>query len=103
MQERQTYKSLKSHLILNSQEPYGTYSIAMANYRAQKQTLWMHFCKGEAHKIIPSIDFLVDNLISDKKRVRNGNRFILCNKSGSAKVKIIDDIKMITEAYKVIF
>ena len=52
---------------------------------------------------VPSLDQLVKSLINDKKRISQGNRFILCDQIGSGKVKIIEDHNMISEAYMDIF
>ena len=49
---------------------------------------------------IPDIRFLVHNLINDKKRTSQGNRFILCDQPGSAGIKFIKDEDLIKRAYK---
>ena len=46
---------------------------------------------------------MVKSLINDKKRISEGNRFILCNQVGSGKVKIIEDENIIAKAYMDIF
>ena len=52
---------------------------------------------------IPDIRFLVHNLINDKKRTSQGNRFILCDQPGSAGIKFIKDEDLIKRAYKSLY
>ena len=52
---------------------------------------------------IPKIDFLMNNLINDKKRTSEGNRFILCDSPGSAEIKYIKDEFLIKEAYEILY
>ena len=52
---------------------------------------------------IPNIKCLLDNLINDKKRTKQGNRFILCDQPGSAGIKFIKDEDLIKKAYETLY
>ncbi len=54
-------------------------------------------------KKVPDIDFLLNNLINDKKRTSKGNRFILCDSPGSAEIKFIKDESLIKRAYEILY
>ena len=51
---------------------------------------------------MPSIESLLDNLTNDKKKTSKGNRFIICEKIGSASAEYIDDQKLIEEGFKTV-
>ncbi len=52
---------------------------------------------------IPISNKLLDNLINDKKRLSKGNRFILCEKIGTASVRLINDKYKIYNAFEAIY
>jgi len=51
----------------------------------------------------PPLEVLVNNLINDKKRTSQGNRFILCSKIGTANVEYINEIDMIKKSFSAIY
>ena len=77
-------------------------SYKITNKLLQKYKLPVKFSDLAINRI-PKLDYLVDNLINDKKRLSDGNRFILCYKTGFAEIKIINNLEKIYEAYKDIF
>jgi len=52
---------------------------------------------------IPSLDVLVDNLINDKKRTSEGNRFVLVPELGTSVIQYIDDKDLLKSSYESIF
>ena len=52
---------------------------------------------------IPSISELTKNIINDKKRISEGNRFILCESIGKANVKIIKRDDLIANSFKCLY
>ncbi len=52
---------------------------------------------------LPTVSTLIDNLINDKKRIAKGNRFILCDRIGSAKVKLVVENKLIKDSFNALF
>ena len=53
--------------------------------------------------ILPSLSSLVENLYNDKKCLSFGNRFIICQKIGDARVQHINDKDLISNAFNVLF
>ena len=53
--------------------------------------------------ILPTLHSLVDNLYNDKKCLSLGNRFIICEKIGDARLKYINNEEMISQAFNVLF
>ena len=49
---------------------------------------------------MPSLKVLVDNLNKDKKKTSKGNRFIICEKLGSAKSQYIQDGSLINQSFE---
>ena len=52
---------------------------------------------------VPEIKTLVKNIFNDKKRISKGNRFIICESIGNAKIKILNDEKILIKAFEQIF
>lgn len=52
---------------------------------------------------IPEISFLINNLVNDKKRISKGNRFILCDSIGNAKIEFINDSEILVKAFEYIY
>ena len=48
---------------------------------------------------LPGLSTLVEGLVHDKKRVSSGNRFVLLDRVGSARVQQIDDLMLLRAAY----
>ena len=49
---------------------------------------------------MPSLKVLVDNLNKDKKKTSKGNRFIICEKLGSARSQYIQDGSLINQSFE---
>ena len=56
--------------------------------------------KHDASSPIPSLQDLVSNLINDKKRTAQGNRFILVPALGTSIIKVIKDSKILDASFK---
>ena len=54
-------------------------------------------------KDIPDISLLINNLVNDKKRISKGNRFILCESIGKAKIEFINDQEILIKAFEHIY
>ncbi len=52
---------------------------------------------------IPNISELTKNIINDKKRISEGNRFILCEAIGKANIKIIKRDDLIENSFKCLY
>ena len=52
---------------------------------------------------IPKISELTKNIINDKKRISEGNRFILCDSIGKAEIKIIKRDDLISESFECLY
>ena len=48
---------------------------------------------------IPKISQLTKNILNDKKRISQGNRFILCKSIGNASIEIINNDDLIKASY----
>ena len=87
---------------LINEDKYTKDSYQITKKLLQKYQLPIKLSDLEINKI-PKLDYLVDNLINDKKRLSDGNRFILSNRIGFAEIKIINNSEKIYESYKDIF
>ena len=52
---------------------------------------------------IPKISELTKNIINDKKRLSDGNRFVLCESIGKANIKIIKSEDLIENSFKCLY
>lgn len=52
---------------------------------------------------LPEISTLLDGLVNDKKRISSGNRFVLLDRIGAARVRQIEDTLLIQSAYSALF
>ncbi len=52
---------------------------------------------------IPDINILIKNLFNDKKRISQGNRFIICESIGNTKIKILNDEKILIKGFEHIY
>ena len=52
---------------------------------------------------IPDIYELTKNIINDKKRIAEGNRFIICESIGKANIKIIKRNDLIEKSFKCLY
>lgn len=54
-------------------------------------------------EVVPEISKLIDNISNDKKRIYEGNRFIICKSIGKPFVKIINDKDLIFNSFKCLY
>mgnify|MGYP001207507606 CR=1 FL=1 len=52
---------------------------------------------------IPTISELTNNISNDKKRISDGNRFILCESIGKANIKVLNNKRLIKESYDCLY
>lgn len=52
---------------------------------------------------IPSVSELTKNIINDKKRISDGNRFILCDAIGRANIKVLKNMNLIKDSYNCLY
>ena len=52
---------------------------------------------------IPEISELTKNIVNDKKRTSEGNRYILCESIGKANIKIIKRTDLIENSFKCLY
>ncbi len=52
---------------------------------------------------IPEIKSLIKNLLNDKKRISEGNRFIICESIGNAKIKLLSDENILIKGFEHIY
>ena len=89
-----------SDLLFNSKK--SKYLFTQTNELLLKYNLPNKFEKLNI-KDVPNIEELIKNIVNDKKRISNGNRFILCESIGKANIKIIKDNNLITEAFESLY
>ena len=54
-------------------------------------------------KDVPDVQNIVKNLSNDKKRLSQGNRFIICEKIGKSIIKTVTDEKLINESFTCLY
>ena len=52
---------------------------------------------------LPEMSTLLEGLVNDKKRISSGNRFVLLDRVGSARVHQVDELVLIQSAYAALF